>query len=78
MVIPLVSSDTGRYRQNTYMNVSDFIEKMVNENLNGDISKFDNIWDIMPEFYNSLADKINEQNDWLFLKKQTFDGWYLI
>ena len=58
--------------------LNEYIHDLVDRHLNGDPSRFSELWDLLPNFENKIGEEIKKQNSWVYLQKETFDGWYLI
>ena len=58
--------------------ISEYVKSMIDKHLNGDPDRFQELWDTEPNFQERLKHEIEEQNSWVYLETQTYDGWYLI
>ncbi|MBC7750543.1 MAG: hypothetical protein H7Z73_02325 [Candidatus Saccharibacteria bacterium] len=47
------------------------------EKLSGEISRFDELWQLVPDFSSKLRE-FNADGNWLHWTPKTFDGWYCI
>lgn len=59
------------------MDVADYIREVVNEKLDGDSSRFDELWDLVPGFGKKLR-SFDPESSWMHWSPKTFDGWYCI
>ena len=59
------------------MYITEYLEKLVESELGGDKSKFEELWTRIPEFAERLH-SFNADSSWLHWTPKTFDGWYCV
>lgn len=59
----------------TYVN--QYINQMVDEQLGGDASRFDELWELIPNLSEVLR-SFNSDSNWLHWSRKTYDGWYCV
>ena len=57
--------------------VNEYLRQAVDEHLGGDASRFDELWDRIPNFAAALR-RYNADTNWLHWSAKTFDGWYCV
>jgi hypothetical protein len=59
------------------MYITEYLTNEVGEKLGGDVSRFDELWELIPSFGEKLR-SFNADGSWLHWTPKTFDGWYCI
>lgn len=59
------------------MFVNEYIKQVANDKLGGDLSRFDELWDLVPNFAQTLH-TFDSDSAWLHWRKKTYDGWYCV
>lgn len=59
------------------MFLHEYIEQVVNDKLGGDLSRFDELWGLIPDFAQTLR-TFDSDSGWLHWRKKTYDGWYCV
>lgn len=59
------------------MLVNEYIVQVANDKLGGDLSRFDELWESVPNFGQKLR-TFDSDSAWLHWRKKTYDGWYCI
>jgi hypothetical protein len=54
---------------------SDYVKAVIESHLNGDASRFDELWDLVPGFIERLR---SFNSGWLHWSPKTFDGCYCV
>jgi hypothetical protein len=57
--------------------VSDYMKAVIKSHLNGDASRFDELWELVPGFGERLR-SFNGNSEWMHWSPKTFDGWYCV
>jgi len=55
----------------------EYLQNQIDEKLHGDASRFDELWDLIPDFAGTLR-KFDLNNEWLNWSEKTYDGWYCV
>ena len=58
--------------------IADVVQRLLDQNVNGDPRRFDELWEKIPDFGAQIRGAIAEQDSWVYLSPQTYDGWYLV
>lgn len=56
---------------------SNYVKAAIESHLDGDASRFDELWDLVPGFIGELR-RFNGDSEWLHWSPKTFDGWYCV
>ncbi|KQP08645.1 hypothetical protein [Pseudorhodoferax sp. Leaf265] len=59
------------------MYVTEYLKNLVVDLLGGDVSRFDELWVLVPDFSAKLR-SFNSDGSWLHWSPKTFDGWYCV
>lgn len=59
------------------MFITTYLQQQVDEKLNGDVSRFDELWTLIPNFNQELR-RFDADGSWLHWTPKTFDGWYCV
>lgn len=59
------------------MYINQYLKQVVDEQLAGDASRFDELWERVPNFSEVLRG-FNSDSNWLHWTKKTYDGWYCV
>lgn len=59
------------------MSISAYIEQLLASELGGDLSRFDELWDRVPNFGQRLRE-FDDPSSWLHWTPNTYDGWYCL
>ena len=59
------------------MYISEYLKQEIDENLGGDVSRFDELWQLVPNFSEKLRG-FSSDNAWVHWSRKTFDGWYCV
>jgi hypothetical protein len=59
------------------MYISEYLQQEIKEKIEGDKSRFDELWQLVPNFSERLR-SFNSDNGWVHWSKKTFDGWYCV
>jgi hypothetical protein len=57
--------------------VNQYLKQKVDEQLGGDASRFDELWDRIPNLSDVLR-SFNSDSNWLHWSRKTYDGWYCV
>jgi len=57
--------------------VGEFVEKLIADRLDGDSSRFDELWDLLPDLGERLR-AFDDDSSWLHWSRKTLDGWYCV
>jgi hypothetical protein len=55
--------------------VGAFVERLIADRLGGDSSRFDELWDLLPDLGERLR-AFDDDSAWVHWRRKTFDGWY--
>ena len=59
------------------MNIHEYLKQLVADKLEGDTSRFAELWELEPELPAKLR-SFDRDDGWLHWRPKTFDGWYCI
>ena len=59
------------------MLLSGYLKHVIAEHLGGDAKRFDELWELVPEFSSQLRG-FDSGSEWLHWQPRTFDGWYCL
>lgn len=59
------------------MFVNEYLKQVVDEKLDGDASRFDELWGLVPNLSGMLR-SFNSNSNWLHWTRKTYDGWYCV
>ena len=59
------------------MNINEYLKQLVADKLDGDASRFADLWELEPELSAKLRSFDND-DAWLHWRPKTFDGWYCV
>jgi hypothetical protein len=59
------------------MFVDEYIEQLANDKLDGNLSRFDGLCDLVPDCAQKLR-AFDSNSAWLHWRKKTYDGWYCV
>ena len=59
------------------MDLASYLQQLIRDKLEGDTSRFDELWDRVPNFGNRLRE-FDADSSWLHWTTKTFDGIYCI
>lgn len=59
------------------MFVSDYLKQQIETNLGGDRARFNELWDLVPNFSARIS-SYDSDSAWLHWRPKTFDGWYCV
>jgi hypothetical protein len=57
--------------------VNQYLKQKVDEHLGGDASRFDELWERIPNLSQVLR-SFNSDSNWLHWSRKTYDGWYCV
>ena len=55
-----------------------YIQDLLDRYVEGDAARFGELWMSMPSLAADIAREIEKQQSWVFLRPETYDGWYLV
>ena len=58
--------------------IKEEIQKLLDEHVNGDPKRFGEVWDCVPDLADRIRQFVLDQDSWIYLSPQSFDGWYLV
>ena len=59
------------------MHITSYVERLIADELDGDSSRFDELWERVPNFGQRLREFDND-SAWLHWSPKTYDGWYCL
>ena len=57
--------------------VNQYLKQKVDEQLGGDASRFDELWEQIPNL-SAVLRGFNSDSNWLHWSRKTYDGWYCV
>lgn len=63
------------FRSGHMMFVNEYVVQLANEKLAGNLSRFDELSDLVPDFAQKLR-AFDSDSAWLHWRKKTYDSWY--
>jgi hypothetical protein len=59
------------------MSIHDCLSGLIAKKIGGDISRFDELWQLVPDLAQKLR-SFDPDGRWLHWRTKTFDGWYCV
>lgn len=59
------------------MFVNEYIVQLANDKLGGEFTRFDELWNLVPNLAQTLR-TFDSDSAWLHWRKKTYDGWYCV
>ena len=59
------------------MYITQYLKEQVDEKLSGNAARFDELWELAPNFSATLR-RFDSDSSWLHWSRKTFDGWYCV
>jgi len=59
------------------MYLAEYLGRQVRDLLGGDVARFDELWDLIPDF-SAVLRGFDQNSEWLHWRKKTYDGWYCV
>lgn len=59
------------------MSLHEYLSHQIGNKLAGDATRFDDLWKLVPDFFEKLR-SFDSNDAWLHWSKKTFDGWYCL
>ena len=57
--------------------MNEYIVQIAKDKLDGNLSRFDELWNLVPNFGQKLR-TFDSDSAWLHWRKKTYDGWYCV